>query len=138
ALTGDFNFKITEIKTMIPAAVDQELFDKIFGEGTVKSEEELRAKITSDLERMINNDSDRLFSQNISDALIEKTDFELPDEFLKRWIMSSNEKEITKEELDADYDNYKKSLKWQLIQNKLIKDNGIKVENQEVVDYTKG
>ena len=137
-LTGDFNFKITEIKTMIPAAVDQELFDKIFGEGTVKSEAELRTKIAGDLERMFNNDSDRLFSQKISDTLIEETKFELPDEFLKRWIIASNEKEITKAELDADYDNYKKSLKWQLIQNKLIKDNNIKVENQEVVEYTKG
>lgn len=137
-LTGDFNFKITEIKTMIPAAVDQELFDKIFGEGTLKSEAELRTKIAGDLERMFNNDSDRLFSQKISDTLIEETKFELPDEFLKRWIIASNEKEITKAELDADYDNYKKSLKWQLIQNKLIKDNNIKVENQEVVEYTKG
>lgn len=138
ALEGDFNFKITEIKTMVPAAVDQALFDKIFGEGTVKSEEELREKISTDLERMFNNDSDRIFSQSISDALIEKTDFELPDAFLKRWIMASNEKEITQEELDADYDNYKKSLKWQLIQNKLIKDNDIKVEPNEVMDYTKG
>ncbi|WP_066756310.1 trigger factor [Crocinitomix algicola] len=138
ALEGDFNFTITEIKTMVPAAVDQALFDKIFGEGNVKSEEELRTKISTDLERMFGNDSDRLFSQKISDALIEKTSFELPDEFLKRWIMASNEKEITQEELDKDYDNYKKSLKWQLIQNKLIKDNDIKVEHNEVMEYTKG
>ncbi len=137
-LTGDFEFKITEIKTMVPAAIDQALFDKLFGEGTVKSEDELREKISVDLERMFGNDSDRLFSQSISDTLIEKTAFELPEEFLKRWIMASNDKEITKEELDADFDNYKKSLKWQLIQNKIIKDNEIKVENAEILDYTKG
>jgi trigger factor len=123
---------------MVPAAIDQALFDKLFGEGTIKSEDELKAKISEDLERMFGNDSDRLFSQNISDTLIEKTAFELPEAFLKRWIMASNEKEITQEALDADFDNYKKSLKWQLIQNKLIKDNGIKVENQEILDYTKG
>jgi trigger factor len=137
-ITGDFEFTITEIKTMVPAAIDQALFDKLFGEGTVKSEEELRTKISADLERMFDNDSDRLFSQSISDALIEKTSFELPEEFLKRWIMASNEKEISPEELDADFDNYKKSLKWQLIQNKLIKDNDIKVENEEILSYTKG
>ncbi len=138
SVEGDFQFKVTEVKTMVPAAIDQALFDKIFGEGTIKSEDELKAKISEDLERMFGNDSDRLFSQNISDALIEKTAFELPEDFLKRWIMASNEKEITQEELDADFDNYKKSLKWQLIQNKLIKDNDIKVENQEILDYTKG
>lgn len=138
AITGDFEFTITEIKTMVPAAIDQALFDKLFGEGTVSSEEELREKISSDLERMFANDSDRLFSQKVSDTLIEKTDFELPEDFLKRWIMASNEKEISMEELEADFDNYKKSLKWQLIQNKIIKDNEIKVENEEILDYTKG
>jgi len=138
SITGDFEFNITEIKTMVPAAVDQALFDKLFGEGNVNSEEELRGKISSDLERMFGNDADRLFSQKVSDKLIEKTAFDLPEDFLKRWIMASNEKEITMEELEADFDNYKRSLKWQLIQNKLIKDNGIKVENEEILNYTKG
>jgi len=138
ALSGEFDFTITEIKTMIPAAVDQALFDKLFGEGAVKSEDELRAKISDDLTRMFGNDADRLFSQKISDTLIEKTEFELPEDFLKRWILATSEKEITTEEIDADFENYKKSLKWQLIQNKLIKENDIKVENQEIVEYTKG
>ncbi|MDG1916092.1 MAG: trigger factor [Crocinitomix sp.] len=138
ALEDDFEFNITEIKTMVPAAVDQALFDKLFGEGVIKTEDELKEKISGDLERMFGNDSDRLFSQNISDTLIEKTAFELPDEFLKRWIMASSEKEISAEEIDADFENYKKSLKWQLIQNKLIKENDIKVENDEILEYTKG
>jgi trigger factor len=137
-LTGEFEFKITEIKTMVPAAIDQAFFDKVFGEGAVSTEEELRTKIAGDLERMFGNDSDRLFSQKVSDELIEKTPFELPDAFLKRWIIASSEKEISKEEVEADFENYKKSLKWQLIQNKLIKDNDIKVENEEILEYTKG
>ncbi len=138
ALEGDFEFKITEIKTMVPAAVDQALFDKLFGEGAVKTEEELRERIKTDLERMFTNDSDRLLSQTISDKLIEKTNFDLPEDFLKRWIMASSEKEVTREELDADFENYAKSLKWQLIQNKIIKNNDIKVEPDEVMEYTKG
>lgn len=138
ALEGDFEFKITEVKTMVPAAVDQALFDKLFGEGAVKTEEELRERIKTDLERMFTNDSDRLLSQTISDKLIEKTNFDLPEDFLKRWIMASSEKEVTREELDADFENYAKSLKWQLIQNKIIKNNDIKVEPDEVMEYTKG
>lgn len=137
-LTGDFDFTISEIKTMIPAAIDQALFDKLFGEGNVNSEEELREKIATDLERMFGNDSDRIFSQTISEKLIESTSFNLPEDFLKRWIMATSEKKISQEELDRDFDSYLKSLKWQLIQNKLVKDNGIKVENAEMINYTKG
>lgn len=137
-VSGDFDFKITEIKTMVPAAVDQALFDKIFGEGAISSEDELRTKISDDLTRMFGNDSDRLFSKEISDKLIEKTEIELPEDFLKRWIMQSSEKEITKEELDADFENYLKSLKWQLIQNKIMKDNDIKVDHEELLAHTKG
>jgi trigger factor len=137
ALTGDFEFKITEIKTMIPAAVDQALFDKLFGEGQLNSEAELRAKISDDLTQMFQNDSDRVFSQKVTTELIENTKVDLPEEFLKKWILASSEKEITQAELDADFGNYTKSLKWQLIQNKLTKENGIKVDNAEVIDYTK-
>ena len=132
------DFKVTEIKTMIPAAIDQELFDKLFGPDTVKSEEELREKIKSDLTNMFQNDSDKLFSQKVTDTIIEKTKFELPEKFLKRWIQQSSKEEISAEEIEADFDNYKKSLKWQLIQNKIIKDNNMQVQAPEVMEYTKG
>ncbi len=136
-LDSKFNFKITEIKNMVPAAIDQELFDKLFGEGIVKSEEELRGRIKTDLDNMFKGDSDKLFSQTITEQLIEKTKFELPTEFLKRWIFASNKEEIPMEQIEADYDNYAASLKWQLIQNKITTDNNLKVEPQEAMDYTK-
>jgi trigger factor len=136
-LDSKFDFKITDIKNMIPAEINQELFDKLFGEGNVKSEDELRNKIKSDLENMFKNDSDKLFSQTISADLIEKTKFDLPEEFLKRWIQTQNKEELTMDQINADFDNYRKSLKWQLIQNKLTKDKDIKVEPQEALDFTK-
>ncbi len=137
-VSDKFDFKISEIKTMIPAAIDQELFDKLFGPDTVKSETELRDKIKSDLENMFTNDSDKIFSQTVTEALIDKTDLELPENFLKRWIKDSSKEEITMEEIEADFENYKKSLKWQLIQNKIIRDNKMQVEAPEVINYTKG
>jgi len=137
-LPSDFDFTITEIKTMIPAAIDQELFDKLFGPSQVKSEEELRNKIQSDLENMFSNDADKLFSQKVTEALIEKTKFDLPETFLKRWIKDSSKEEITLDEIDADFENYKKSLKWQLIQNKIIKNNDMQVQMPEVLEFTKG
>ncbi|UKN00393.1 trigger factor [Paracrocinitomix mangrovi] len=136
-LKSKFDFKITEIKRMIPADVNQELFDKLFGEGNVKSEKELRERIEADLKNMFANDSDRILNQKMVDELVDKTKVDLPEEFLKRWILASAKEEITSDQIEADFDNYKKSLKWQLIQNKIIKDNDIKVDPQEAVDYTK-
>ncbi|MEO9533735.1 MAG: trigger factor [Crocinitomicaceae bacterium] len=133
-----FEFTISEIKRMVPAAVDQALFDKLFGEGTIKSEKELREKIKSDLENMFKNDSDKIFSQNLVDQLVEKTKIKFPEAFLKRWILASAKEEVTPEQIEADFEGYKKSLTWQLIQNKIIKENDIKVEPQEAVEYTKG
>ena len=136
-LDSDFDFTISEIKTMVPAAIDQSLFDKLFGEGNVKSEKELRERIKADLENMFARDSDNLFLRKLVDDLIEKTKFELPETFLKRWILESNEGKLTKEEVEADFDNYKSSLKWQLIQNKIIKENGLEVKPEEAIAYTK-
>ena len=137
-IPAKFDFKITEIKNMIPAAIDQELFDKLFGPGTIKTEKELKEKIKADLDQMFQNDSDRLFSQKVTEAIVEKTKFDLPESFLKRWIKESAKEEISAEEIEADFDNYKKSLRWQLIQNKIIKENDLQVKSEEVIAHTKG
>ncbi|MGV6860591.1 MAG: trigger factor [Putridiphycobacter sp.] len=136
-LEGEFNFTISEIKTMVPAAIDQELFDKLFGEGNVKSEDELKDKIKADLVNMFSKDSDNLFAQKVIDSLIEKSKFELPETFLKKWILASNENELTEAQIEADFDNYKNSLKWQLIQNKIVKEHNLEVKPEEAVAYTK-
>lgn len=137
-LSNQFQMTITEIKQMEMAELNAELYDKLFGEGTVKDEKELKAKVSSDLEGMFSNDSDKLLTRSVYENLIEKTKVDLPDAFMKRWIKASNEKEITDEQIEAEYDGYAKGLKWQLIQGKLFKDNDIKMEQEEVIDFTKG
>ena len=137
-LKSKFDFKITEVKRMIPAEINQELFDKLFGEGTVTSEDQLRERIKEDLKKMFANDTNRVLNQKMVDELVEKTKVDLPEDFLKRWILMSSKEEVTPEQIEADFDGYLKSLKWQLIQNKIIKENDLKVEPQEAVDYTKG
>ena len=132
-----FQITINEIKRMELAELNQELFDRLFGAETVKSEEELREKVKNDLSEMFVNDSDRLLTRSIFDDLLEKTKLELPNDFLKRWIRMSNEKPITPEQIDAEYDGYAQSLKWQLIQNTIFKNNDLKIEQEEVVNYTK-
>ena len=133
----NFQITINEIKRMELAELNQELFDRLFGADTVKTEEDLREKVKNDLSEMFVNDSDKLLTRSIFDDLLEKTKLELPNEFLKRWIRMSNEKPITPEQIDAEYDGYAQSLKWQLIQNTIFKKNDLKIEQEEVVSYTK-
>jgi trigger factor len=118
--------------------INQDLFDKLFGPGAISSEKELRERIATDLENMFAQDSDRLFTRNVYTDLVEKTKMTLPDAFLKRWIRLSNEKPITADQIELEYDGYAKSLKWQLIQGNIFKTNNIRLDNNEVIDFTKG
>lgn len=136
-VSDKFQMTINEIKRMEMADLSQELFDRLFGEGVIKSEEELKAKIAVDLKEMFVNDSDRILSRSIFEDLIENTDIKLPDSFLKRWIRLSNEKPILPEQIEEEYEGYAKSLKWQLIQGSIFKATGLKLENQEIIDFTK-
>lgn len=136
-INTNFKFIIREIKHMEPAELNQEFFDKIFGEGEVKSEKEFREKITADLEKGFMADSDRLFKRDITNKLIADYNPSLPDAFLKKWIRMTNEKPVTAEEVERDYDQYQKSLQWQLIFNKLVENDAIKIKHEEVMERTK-
>jgi trigger factor len=137
-ISDAFRVTINEIKHMEMAELNQELFDKLFGPETVNTEQELRDRIKTDLENMFSNDTERLFTQTVYNYIMDNTDLSFPDAFLKRWISLSNEKKITMEQIDAEYDAYIKSLKWQLIQGFIFKSNNIQLNNDEVIDYTKG
>jgi trigger factor len=126
---------VNEVKTLEPANIDVALFDKIYGAGEVKTEEEFKAKVTEELNKMFVNDTDRVFKKEVSSTLIKKLKLKLPDEFLKKWILSSN-KEATKEQVEKEYDIYADNLKWQLIENHIIKDQKIKVEGDELLNHT--
>jgi trigger factor len=132
-----FQITINEVKQMELADLNQDLFDKLYGEGGVKSEDEMRKRIAADLHNMFSKDADRLLTKNVYETLLEKTKVELPNEFMKRWIKLSNENAITDEQLDEQYEAYAKNLKWQLIQGNIFKKNDIKLENEEAVNFTK-
>lgn len=130
-------FTVKSVSHLAPAEVNQEFFNKIYGEGTVNSEEEFRAKVRQELATMFVNDSERKFYNDVVEHLMNKINFDLPKDFLKRWIIAVNEKPVTAEQVEAEFDGYAKGLKWQLIENKIIKENNIAVTKEEVVDHTK-
>ena len=136
---GDsYEMTINDVKRIELAELNQELFDRLFGEAAVTSEDELRDRIKADLEQMFNNDSDRLLTRAVYRDLLDKTNVALPDAFLKRWIKLSNEKPISEDQIEADYPAYSKDLKWQLIQGHIFKANDIKLDQMEAIEFTKG
>jgi trigger factor len=137
-LTAKFQFVVKSINRLAPAELNQELFDKIYGPGVVNSPEEFRAKLRDELGSMFKNDSETRLKNDIIKSIIDKTQFALPDNFLKRWMLAVSKTPATPEQIDREYDQYKESLRWQLIENKIYKDNQITVTNDEAVEYVKG
>jgi len=131
-----FRVNLVKINRITPAEVNQQLFDKIYGEGNVKSVEEFRAKLKTDIEKAYAKESEHLLNRDIVNAFIEKTNFGLPDGFLKRWIQVSSEKPVTMEQVEHDYSGFAKNLKWTLIVSKIKKDNNLEVSKDDLKTHT--
>ena len=130
-LKSNFRLTVKNVNRLEESDLNQEFFDKLFGEGTVTTEEEFRNKITEEVEAMFAQDSERKLQNDLYKLAIDKATFQLPDEFLKRWLKATNEK-LTEEELTGGYDDFAKNLKWTLLENKIIKDNKIEIKYEEV------
>lgn len=131
-VTSDFEMTVTDITHLQPAELNQEFFDSIFGKDTVKTEEEYLAKIREMIAHQLVPESDYRFSLD-SRAVIEKAvgDFELPDAFLKRWLLATD-KERKAETIDDDYSRMVPDLKWQLIKEQIVKQFDIHVDDNDL------
>jgi trigger factor len=130
-ISGNFEFEILEISDFEKAQLDQSLFDKVYGEGNVRSEEEFKNKVIEEIKGAYALDSDYKFKLDAKDHFIDKFKLELPAEFLKRWLVRINKDKYTAEDIDKDFDKFEKDLHWQLISSRIVKENGIKVEEEE-------
>lgn len=131
-------FTIEEINITELAKLNQELFDKVFGSGIVKSEEELRAKIKEDSEKQFSTQADQQLLNTITEYLVENTIFDLPAEFLKKWLAVSGEKPMTPEQATEEFNKSEKGLRYQLIEGKILKDNNLQINFEELKDFAKG
>jgi trigger factor len=135
-LKSKFSLKVKNVNRLEEGDLNQEFFDKLFGEGTVTTEAEFRAKITEELESMMVQDAERKLQDDIYQYGLDKVSFELPDEFLKRWLKATNEK-LTEEELTGGYKEFAQNLKWTLIENKIVKENNLEIKYEEVFALAK-
>ena len=135
--SNQFQFKVIRINRLAPAELNKDLFDKVYPEKNVKSLKDFKAKIKEEAEKSFVMESDRMLKNDVVLFLVEKVKFDLPDEFLMRWLVKSSEKPLTLEQVKIDYPNYSKSLKWQLIENKILEDNDVKITNDDLISFTK-
>ncbi|TXK75709.1 trigger factor [Mesonia sp. K4-1] len=136
-LDVEVTFEITEVNQQELAELDQELFDKLFGEGNVKTVTELKEKIKEDAENQFKQQSDQQLLNDVTERLIENTNFSLPAEFLQKWIQVSGEKQLTAEEAKEEYEKSEKGLRFQLIEGKLVQDNDLQVQFDEIKEITR-
>jgi len=137
-LNSELSFTLEEINQREPAALNRELFDKLFGKDKITSEKEFKDKIKEDSEKQFEQQADQKLLNDVTERLIETTKFDLPTEFLKKWIQITGEKPLTEEEANDEYEKSEKGLRYQLIEGKIIKDNNIEIQFDELKEFAKG
>jgi trigger factor len=137
ALVSLVDFKLKEINEKIPADLDQDLFDKLFGKDTIKSVTELRKKLKNDAEKNFINQSDQKLLNDVTEYLVNNTKFDLPEKFLKKWMQTAGENKLNEEEAKAEYEKSEKGLRYQLIESKLIENNDIKIDANQIKSFSK-
>lgn len=136
-LSSTYRIKATEISHLHEAELNEELFEQVYPGQEIKTEADLRNKVKEEAENYYVRESDQKLLGDVIGKLIEETKVEFPVEFMKKWLLDMNQGKITAEQIDKDYDSYEKSLKWQLIEMNLIKNNGIAVAESDVRQYIK-
>jgi trigger factor len=131
-INGNFRFTINEISRFRKAEINQDLFNRIYGEDIVNSEEEFRKKLEEEISLNLKNESNYKLSIDLKKLAMDKTEFQLPENFLKRWLVKVNEK-TTEEQVEKEFDNFRNDLKWQLIRNKIARMNEIKITEEELL-----
>jgi trigger factor len=137
AHAGNFSFQVEEITRFVEAELSQEIFDQVYGEGVVKTAEEFRAKVKESVAEQFVADSDYKFLIDVRTLLVNKIGkLEFPDALLKR-VMMLNNKDKDASFVDENYDKSVEELTWHLIKEQLVKDNEIKVEQEDIVNIAK-
>ncbi len=137
AISPDFRFTIREISMFQKAEFDIALYDMIYGKDNVHNDEEFTVKIKEELKIRLEQNSEYRFKLDAKNVLMKKMKINLPGEFLKKWIAAINKEKITSEQIEKEYPQFENGLKWQLIQDKIIKDHDIRVEESEVKAFAR-
>ncbi len=133
----EVSFSINEVNKRELADLDQELFDKLFGKGVVTSVTELKKKIKEDSEKQFAQQSDQKLLNDVTEYLVENTTFDLPASFLQKWMQTAGEEQLDAEQAKEEYEKSEKSMRYQLIEGKLIETHKLQVSFDDLKDHAK-
>lgn len=135
-IDGHFKAIISDVQKFEKAKINQQLFDKVYGEGAVKSEEEFIEKLKEEMKEQFERDCEYRFGIDVREMLTKKAKIELPSDFLKRWIIETNEN-MTQDQVNEDFGKYEDDFRWQLIKDHLYEVNEISVDEAEIRESAK-
>jgi len=127
--------ELKEINERIPAELNQELFDKLYPEGTVTNEKELKEKVKESLQKQFEPQADQKLLNDITEFLVEKTKFKLPEDFLKRWMQTSGKETLSAEEAETEFEKSEKGIRYQLIEGQIITENKLDISYDELKSF---
>ena len=136
-LAGDFTLVVDDITRSAPSEINQAFFDKVLGEGAVENEEQFNEKVIEIIKDNYERETEALLKRDIELAILDHIAIEVPEDFLKDWLERSNEGKFTREQIEEQFEDFKKSLKLSLIKNKIAEAEDIKVEYPEILEFTK-
>jgi len=134
---SDYNIIIDDIRHEEKPELNEEFFKKIFPDKELKDLDGFRASVKEEMEKQYTNETDRILFTKMIDSLVENTPFNLPDAFLKRWIAENNQGHLSADDIEKNYEtNYSKGLRWQLIEDSIVKDNmDLAINDEEIKGF---
>lgn len=132
-----FRMEIKNINHVEPAEINEELFEKVYGQSNVKTVEEFKEKIKKELGVLLDTYSEQMLNNDIVKDLTEKIDMQFPEPFLKKWLKKVNDAELTDQQIETDFAPFVRNLKWTLTVNKVMKENEITISRENIESRTK-
>ena len=134
-INGNISLDIKEINERVPAELNQTFFNKLYEPGSVKNEKDFEKKINEGLKNQFKPQSDQKLLSDITDCLIEKTKFNLPEVFLKKWMQFSSKEDINEKQSDEEYTKSEKGIRYQIIESKIIRENNLESNSDELKQF---
>ncbi|TGE23147.1 trigger factor [Hymenobacter metallicola] len=135
-VSGEYTLTVEKINRTTKPEHNQELFDKVFGKDIVTSKEEFDEKVRATVQENYDREAENLVNRQIIDKMVDATTVQIPTEFFKKWLVRANEGKLTAEQVEEHYSDYEKELKWSMIRNKVVEEQGLKVSNEEIIERT--
>ena len=136
-INKDLIFQINEITKREKAILDKDLYKKVYKNDEIKSQKQFKNKVKSEIEKQFINQSDQKFFNDCVEFLISNTKIDLPEKFIKKLIIANQKEKISEDEIDKDFSQSIKGIKYQLIESKLIEENDIDIKSDAVKSYAK-